>query len=404
MQTAPITVQQAAFPEAFLPLTEPHRYKICYGSRAGARSWSIARWLLCEASHLKLRILCTREYQKTVRESVHRLLSDQIRLLGLPHWTIQQADISCRNGSKFIFCGLRHKPEEIKSMEGIDRVWVEEAETASRESLDLLIPTIRKDRSELIFSFNPDDEEGAVWQRFIVNPPPDTIKIFTTWRDNPFFPEVLKAERDYMWATDPDRARHIWDGECRKQTQAAILGGKWIKETFEPGEDWDGPYYGADWGFSQDPNALVKCWVYERKLFIEYEAYAIGVELDHTPAMFREVPGSPDYTILADSARPETISYMRRHGFPLIMPVPKWHGSVEDGVEFLRSFEQIVIHPRCPHMADEAKNYSYKVDPKTKLPTRIIADKHNHLMDSLRYALAPLIQVKEIDLAPLNLA
>ena len=381
-------------PEAFGPLFEAHRNKVMYGGRGAARSWSAARALNIIASSRRRRILCAREYQNSIDESVHHLLEEQIGLMNIAGWDVGRTNIKNHLGSEFIFAGLRKDPAKIKSMEGIDIVWVEEAETVSNESWDMLIPTIRKTLSEIWLSFNPTEEKAATYQRFVVNPPPDTVLIKTTWRDNPFFPEVLKRERDYMWRIDPDRARHIWDGECRSQSQASIFGGKWVVEGFEPRDDWSGPHYGADWGFSQDPTALIRFWIDGTRLLIEHEAYGVGVEITDTPALFRSVPGAGTHLIRADSARPETISHMKRQGFQ-IRAAKKWTGCVEDGVEFIRGFDKIVIHPRCTHTQDEFENYSYKVDRLSGDVLPIILDKWNHMIDALRYGCEPLMRVKE---------
>jgi len=163
-------------------------------------------------------------------------------------------------------------------------------------------------------------------------------------------------------------------------------------EEFEPGEDWDGPYHGADFGFAQDPTTLVKTWIHDR-LYIEREAYKVGLELDHTAEHWeRHVPGASKHVLRAESARPETISYLRRHGFPSIESAPKWSGSVEDGIAHLRQYDRIIIHPRCKHAADEAQHYSYKLDARTGDVLPVIVDKHNHIWDAVRYGLAPLIR------------
>ena len=155
---------------------------------------------------------------------------------------------------------------------------------------------------------------------------------------------------------------------------------------------WDGPYFGADWGFSQDPTTLVKLWIGERKLYVEHEAYGVGVDIDRTPEFFDRVPGAREATIRGDSARPETISYLRRNGYPGIESVTKWKGSVEDGVAALRGFEQIVIHPRCRHTEEEARLWAYKIDRLTGDVMPDLVDRHNHIWDAVRYALEPVIR------------
>jgi phage terminase large subunit len=272
-------------------LFEPHRYKVMYGGRGGGKSHSISKALLAIGAKEKHRIVCTREFQVSIRDSVHKLLSDQIDMLGLSNiYSITQNQIIGKNGTEFIFAGLKHNISSIKSMEGISIVWVEEAQTVSDESWKILIPTIRKDGSEIWISMNPDQETDPAYKRFIKNPPPDSMVIEIGWKDNPFFPEVLRQEKDYLYRVDTDAAEHIWGGKTRKHSVASVLSGKYIVESFDHGEKWNGPYYGADWGFANDPTAIVLCWVNGGNLYIEHEAYAVGVETVDIPKLFEKVP------------------------------------------------------------------------------------------------------------------
>lgn len=390
-----------ALPAYAAGLFEPKRYKVLYGGRGAARSWSVARALLVTAAAQPLRVGCFREFQKSIKDSVHRLLKDQIALMDLPGYQVTDHEIRHANGSLFLFEGLRHNVTKIKSLEGIDVAWVEEAERVSKSSWDVLIPTIRKAGSEIWVTFNPDLEDDPTYQRFVVNPPPSAWVKKVSSADNPWFPQELADERAYLYAVDPDAAAHVWGGDCRTASDAQILRGKWIVEEFEPEPEWVGPYHGADFGFSQDPNTLVRCWVAPGvlpkstgRLMIEYEAYRVGQDTDAIPdAWMAAVPGCEKYAIRADSARPETISYLSRHGFPRMAGVKKWKGSVEDGIAHLRQYEKIVIHPRCTHAADEARHYSYKVDPRTGDVLPDVVDAHNHIWDAVRYALAPRIKV-----------
>ena len=395
----PATKARADLPLYAEPLFRPNRYKIIYGGRGAARSWSVARALLILAAQRPLRVLCARELQKSIQDSVHRLLKDQIGLLGLPYH-VTEREIRHANGSLFLFEGLRYNITKIKSLEGVDICWVEEAERVSEDSWNVLIPTIRKPGSEIWITFNPDQESDPTYRRFVLQPPPNAWVEKVSWRDNPWFPDELRAEKDYLMRVDPDAAAHVWEGGCRQATDAQILRGKWIVEEFDPEPSWDGPYHGADFGFAQDPTTLVRCYVHNRRLYIDREAYHIGLELDHTAAYWeRHVPGFARYAIRADSARPESISYLRRHGVNRIEGVPKWRGSVEDGIAHLRQYEAIVIHPRCRHTIDEARHYSYKVDPRTGDILPQIVDAHNHMIDAIRYALAPLIQQGDMPFA-----
>jgi phage terminase large subunit len=392
----------ASLPAYAAGLFEARRYKVLYGGRGAARSWSIARALLITAAARPLRVGCFREFQKSIKDSVHRLLTDQIALLGLPGYVITDHELRHTNGSLFLFEGLRNNVTKLKSLEGIDVAWVEEAEHVSRPSWDILIPTIRKPGSEIWVNFNPDVEDDPTYQRFVVHPPPNAWVAKVSSADNPWFPPELAAERAYLYAVDPDAAAQVWGGECRRASAAQILRGKWSVEPFEPESTWDGPYHGADFGFARDPNTLVKCWIAPGvlanphstgRLMLEYEAYKVGQDTDDIPTHWMAVvPGCEKYRIRGDCARPETISYLARHGFSDIVGVEKWAGSVEDGIAYLRQFEQIVIHPRCPHAAEEARHYSYKVDPRTADVLPIVGDAHNHIWDAVRYALAPLIQ------------
>jgi phage terminase large subunit len=187
--------------------------------------------------------------------------------------------------------------------------------------------------------------------------------------------------------------RHVWLGEYLKNSDAQIFNGKWRIAEFEPKPFWDGPYLGLDFGFSQDPTAAVECYVFDECLHIYAEAGGVGIELDDTAKeITSKIPLAATNAVRADSARPESISYLKKHGLNRIESVHKWSGSVEDGIEFIRSFREIVIHPKCKNMIDEARMYSYKVDRLSGDVTTKIEDKHNHYWDAVRYALAPLIK------------
>jgi phage terminase large subunit len=199
---------------------------------------------------------------------------------------------------------------------------------------------------------------------------------------------------EYDRRVDPESAAHVWDGEFSVRNAAAVFHGKWIIDSFETPTDAAGPYQGADWGFSQDPTVLTRSWIKDKKLFIEYEAYKVGCEIEDTPELFDRIPMARNYRIYGDVARPETISHVKNKGFR-IEGAEKWKGSVEDGIAFIRSFEKIIIHPRCKHTAYEARMYSHKVDRLTGDPLPDIEDKHNHCWDSVRYGLFKLIRISK---------
>jgi phage terminase large subunit len=371
----------------------PARYRVCYGGRGAGRSWSFARALIARSLQSRTRILCAREFQNSIADSIHTLLSDQIELLGLQNFfEVQNTTIIRRNGTEFVFAGLRTNVSRIKSLEGAGLVYIEEAANISANSWETLIPTIRAAGSEIWCAFNPDLDSDPTYQRFVVHPPESAVVLKTTFADNPKFPEPLRAEMEYLKRVDMDAYTHVWEGGCVAHSTAQIFRGKYVVESFEPQAGWSGPYYGADWGFSQDPTTLVKTWINDRVLYIEHEAYGVGIDIDRTPALFDVVPGARNSTIRADSARPETISYMQRHGYGNMTSVAKWSGSIEDGIAHMRSYERIQIHARCVHAAEEFRLYSFKVDRLSGDVQPEPVDRHNHTIDALRYALQPLIK------------
>lgn len=221
------------FPEVLQPLlAQRARYKVAYGGRASGKSWSFARALLVLAATYKLRIMCTREVQRSLKDSVHKLLSDQIERMGLEgFYTITQTSIIGRNGSEFLFAGLADQTvDSIKSFEGVNIVWCEEAQTISKRSWDTLVPTIRSTHkdfgdSEIWVSFNPNLDTDETWRRFVENPPPSCILMPCGYSENPWFPAVLEQERLHAKATMPaDDYENIWEGRCRKAITGAIYG------------------------------------------------------------------------------------------------------------------------------------------------------------------------------------
>lgn len=202
--------------------TEDHRWKILYGGRGSGKSWAIAQLLIIRAYSEKTRILCAREIQRSVSDSVIQLLADTIDRLGLKSFfEIQKNQIRGKNGSRFMFEGLRHNATKLKSYEGINIVWCEEAESISKESWDILTPTIRTPNSQIWVSFNPLRQHDNTYQRFIINSAPDSLVVRINWSDNPWFPKVLDVERKHMKEHDPDSYAHVWDGECATNTHGA---------------------------------------------------------------------------------------------------------------------------------------------------------------------------------------
>lgn len=224
----------AEFPEKLEFLFKPARYKIAYGGRGGAKSWGFARALLIIGVHRPIRVLCAREIQKSIKESVHQLLRDQIAALGLGgHYDILDTEIRGKNSTLFLFAGLKHNIGNIQSKEGLDIVWVEEANLVSRDSWETLIPTIRKDESEIWISFNPKLDTDETYKRFVLNPPRSAVLAKIGWQDNPWFPAVLEEERLDLQARDPDAYQNVWEGHTRQFLDGSIYANEMRKATEE---------------------------------------------------------------------------------------------------------------------------------------------------------------------------
>jgi len=215
-----------SIPSAFAGLFEPHRFKVFYGGRGAGKSRSFARVLLLIGTQRPIRVLCAREIQRSIRDSVKRLLDDEVARLGLgSFYSSTDSEIRGANGTLFIFHGLRMNPEKIKSFEGLTHCWVEEAETVSARSLDLLVPTMRAPGSEIWLSFNPDRVTSPVWTRFVVQEaPPGSLVRKVSWRDNPWFPEELRREMEHCRAVDPARWEHVWEGEPKLVAEGSYFG------------------------------------------------------------------------------------------------------------------------------------------------------------------------------------
>jgi phage terminase large subunit len=371
----------------------PSRYRAGSGGRGSGKSHGFAAAIVLRMLDQRMRVLCAREIQRSLRESVHALLTDKIEALGLSaFFDVNDREITCTaTGSEVLFAGLWANINTLKSLENIKICWIEEGESVTADSLSILTPTIRAAGSEIFISLNPDAPDAPAMQ-FCDGSRPDARHVHVTFADNPWFPAELEGERVYLQSVDPDAYSWIWLGNTRQQSDAQVFKGKYSIEEFTPAPNFNGPYFGADWGFSTDPNTLIKCWIHERTLYIEAEAYAVGCDIDRTPSLFDTVTGSRQYTIRADCSRPETISYMQGNGYPNVIACAKWTGCAEDGVAFIRQFEKVVIHPRCTHTAEEFRLYSFKVDRLTGDVLPDLVGKHDHTIDALRYALEPLIR------------
>lgn len=379
---------QIPTPEWVLPLLKPSRYKGAYGGRGSGKSHAFAEMVIeAHVMDQKRRTVCVREVQKSLAQSVKRLLELKIEEMGVSdYFIVQEAVIKSKHGDGMIlFQGMQnHTSDSIKSLEGVDCAWVEESQSLSQRSLDMLRPTIRKPGSELWFTWNPREASDPIDALLRgPTPPPDAIVLEVNWQQNPWFPQVLRDEMEYDRNRDPDKYQHVWQGQYLQNSEARVFR-NWRIQEFEAPPDAV-HRMGADWGFAVDPTVLVRCHIVGRTLYIDHEAYMVGCEIVNTPDLFMQVPEAEKWPIVADSSRPETIAHMRKHGFPKIMAAVKGPKSLEEGIEWLKSFD-IVVHPRCTHTIDELSLYSYKTDPLTGKVLPVLEDKSNHIIDALRYA------------------
>lgn len=372
--------------EVFLPLLEPARYKGVHGGRGSAKSHFFAGLWLEENVAQKLDCVCLRETLKSLEFSVKKLLESKIETHNAgAYFEVQDRRIKSIHGGVTIFEGMQnHTADSIKSLEGFDRAWFEEAQNATDHSLTLLRPTIRKEGSQLWFSWNPDKPTDPIDQLLRGdNRLKNSIVVQANYMDNPWLPQELRDEMEYDRARDPEKYAHVWLGQYQTNSERRVFK-NWKVEEFDTPA---GAIHrlGADWGFSIDPSCLVRCHIDGKRLYVDYEAWQIGCEISNLPELFMAVPEAEKWPITADSARPETISHMQRNGFPRMRAAIKGARSLEEGVEWLKSYD-IIVHPRCVHLIDELTLYSYKVDPLTGEVLPVLEDKNNHVIDALRYA------------------
>ena len=361
------------------------RRNYIYGGRGSGKSHDVAEYCLFRAYQSKIKVLCTRELQNSIADSVYSLLKNKITDMKLDFFfTVYKDRIVGNNGSEFIFKGIHNNVSEIKSMENISIAWLEESQSLSRESIDVIVPTIRAPGSILIFTFNPYKDNDPIYVE-MKNATEDDLVIKANYSDNPWFPEELRLEMERDKKNDYQKYLWVWEGECLGLSDAQIFRGKYVIENFETPKNADF-HFGADWGFANDPTTIVRSFIVGNDLYIDMCAGKVGCDLEDTPSLFNEVQGSSIYPIYADSARPETISFMRSKHYNVIA-AEKWNGSVEDGIQYLRSFSCIHIHERCKAVAEEFDLYQYKVDRQTGEVLRVPVDKFNHYIDAIRYSL-----------------
>lgn len=420
------------------------RYKVYWGGRGGVKSWGAAEALIRIMAERNVRVLCMREFQNSIADSSHRLLHDTIKRLGLDSWfTVTNSEIRSRSGATCVFRGMHGREQTLRSIEGIDILWVEEAQSFSAGSWVSIEPTIRKAGSEIWVTYNLINENDATHRLFYK--PDGTLTMGAdeliihkvSYKDNPYFPgSVLEKLMIRHRDTDIDLYEHVWLGMPQKRSNAIIFSGRYKVEPF----DWElvascseRAHFGADFGFADDPATLTRMHITgdtpsgvqhakeaglkytDRTLWVTHAVGGKHIEIDRgdeaimdLSALYDHIPGSREWPIKADASRPETISHMGRKGF-VISAAEKWQGSVEDGITHIKGFARVVI--RQPLLGEdpyviaglnehalEAYMYRFKVDPKAvddqgqPLVLPVVVDKHNHYWDADRYALDGYIQ------------
>lgn len=401
-----MTTAQIQLPKKLISVfvAENVRYRGAYGGRGSAKTRSFALmtaikgYQFAEAGASGV-ILCAREFMNSLADSSMEEVKQAIRSVDwlADYYDIGQNYIRTKNGLvSYVFCGLRHNLDSIKSKARILLCWVDEAENVSEIAWRKLTPTVRETNSEIWVTWNPETEGSPTDIRFRQNPPENAIIVEMNYNDNPFFPDVLEQERlNDLARLDYASYAWVWEGAYLENSDKQVLSGRYVVEEFDDNlhKQADRLLFGADFGFANDPNTLIRSFILNYCLYIEYEAYGVNIELDEMPTFYDSVPESRKWTIKGDCSRPETISHIKRKGFN-ISAAKKWQGSVEDGIAYLRGFKRIIIHPRCKHTATEARLYSYKTDRVTSEVLPIIEDKNNHCWDAVRYSLDGYIKHK----------
>ena len=392
-------IAKAEFPVKLEGLFKKSRYKVLFGGRGGAKSWGIARALLIKGAKDPIRILCAREFQTSIKDSVHKLLCDQIDSLGLlSFYEITQTSIRGRNGTEFSFVGLKNNVSNIKSYEGVDICWVEEAQTTSRLSWNILIPTIRKEGSEIWISFNPELETDETYQRFVANPPQDSITMKVNWYDNPWFPETLRQEKDALKARDEEAYNQVWEGLCRQTVDGAIFARE-MQQAEKDGRICRVPYDATkpvhavfDLGWS-DSTAI---WFLQ---FVGMETRLIRYIEDSQKTISYYLATMQTYGYVYDKiwlphdAENKTLAAAGR-SIDDIVRAAGYKTEIMPRVPILDSINAArTIFPNCyfdrEHTADGLaclRHYRYEVDPETgQFSRNPLHDHYSHGADAFRY-------------------
>jgi phage terminase large subunit len=399
-----MTQLDVQFPEKLGFLFEPHRYKVARGGRGSGKSWSFARAILIHCMQKTTRVLCTREVQKSIQQSVHQLLSDQIEALGLQsHFEILQTEIRGPNGSCIYFSGLSDvTATSLKSFEGVDICWCEEAQTISDKSWKTLIPTIRKEGSEIWVTYNPELETDPTHERFVTNPPPDCVSVLMNWSDNPWFPAVLDQERQHAQATmRPEDYNHVWEGMCKPAVEGAIYF-EAMSQTVQAGRIREVPHDGAlkthvifDLGMADSMTLILAQKVASevriihyiegtQRILADYSAELRALRLDDQPMNWGTVYLPHDGFHTRHQTGKDDATVLRGLGWN-VQPVPQAH--VNTGIDRAREvFPRVYFHKdRAARLIECLKRYRWNISQKTGEGVTPLHDQYSHGADAFRY-------------------
>lgn len=354
----------------------------CFGGRYSLKSHTVARYLLIKARESKTRVACFREFQNSITESSHQLLADLIKKYNLKDFVVTNNSIvNTINGSDFLFKGLWHNEQSIKSIEGIDIAWVEEAQTVSKESIDVLTPTVRKEGSQIIYTYNRLLEDDPVHTRLVIEGRPNTLILNVNYDiaiKYGMMPEVIRLEIEDDKIKRPSLYQHKWLGEPNSLERKIFKG--W--ETIE-----DIPHEarlerrGLDFGYTNDPSSIVDIYYYNGGYIFDEVLYRKGMsnkELADTLKLLNQT------LTIADSAEPKSIDEIRNYGIN-IQPAVKGQGSINQGIQFIQD-QKVSMTKRSTNLIKEYKNYLWKVDKDGKI-INTPEGGFDHCLDALRYAM-----------------
>lgn len=371
---------------------QPSRYKFNYGGRGSGKSYDAAYALIIKGMKKKQLFCCGREVMASIKDSSKQLIEDCMEFFGVKDnfYTCLRDEIRGVNGTRFIFKGLGEKSNNnVKGVHGIDVLWCDEIDTITQNTIDKVLPSIRStaagNKPELWFTWNPQNETDPIDQfaRGEDGPPPNSMVWQSNYWNNPFFPDELRELMEWQRRVDYEKYLHIWEGNYITNSEAKIFN-NWHLENIDHLVPSDAiELYGADFGFSNtDPTVLVKLYYWDNIIYIAEEAVKVKCPITEIPILFDQIKGSRRKKIIADCSRNDLISHLKNEGFNIVGS-KKGPNSIKDGINFLQD-RKIIVHPKCKHSKSELSMYSFKtVHGKV---TNEIVDKHNHVIDSIRYA------------------